>query len=344
MTFHARSIVEFGRLFNDVADRMARGEVEETLNLIRNGFGADAVLLSVECRKRSLPARHHVAAVPGHDEIFALSSLINAAGALQEPEGFDTAEASFIEPDVAFRYVMRLYRKSGIAPFDAEETQLAQILMSQLGKAMEAASRIGNAEIERALYSDVLDRLQVGVLILDQTGRLLRVSDRANAMLTARDGLQLTGDKLRATITAEDKKLQSAIRDVLSGEASSVSGTGLSLSKSSTTRKMGLIVRRIDGEVAPHGAGWPAVAIYIRDADMSPDLEAEMMRQIFDLTPAEAAVARRLTDGLSLEDTAAALDISRNTARAHLRSIFSKSGIRRQTELVRLVLNSAVIL
>ena len=52
----------------------------------------------------------------------------------------------------------------------------------------------------------------------------------------------------------------------------------------------------------------------------------------------------RLAAGLSLEDAASSLDISRNTARAHLRSIFSKSGITRQTELVRLMLNSAVVL
>jgi DNA-binding CsgD family transcriptional regulator/PAS domain-containing protein len=344
MTFHARSIVEFGRLFNDVADRMARGEVEQTLTLIRNSFGADAALLSVECRKRSVPARYYVASAPEQGDAFAPAALLNASGAVQDPQGFNSVEASFIEPDVNCRYAMRLYRKCGAAPFDAEESALAEILMSQLGKSMEAASRIGNAEIERALYSDVLDRLQVGVLILDQSGRILRVSDRADTILSARDGVQLTGGKLCATLSAEDKKLQSAIRDVLSGEAKGVSGSGLSLSKTSTARKMGLIVRRIDGNDTPRGVGWPAVAIYIRDADMAPDLEAEMMRQIFDLTPAEAAVARRLTDGLSLEDTALALDISRNTARAHLRSIFSKSGIRRQTELVRLVLNSAVIL
>jgi DNA-binding CsgD family transcriptional regulator len=73
-------------------------------------------------------------------------------------------------------------------------------------------------------------------------------------------------------------------------------------------------------------------------------VESEFVRQIFDLTPAEAAVTRRLTAGLSLEDAASSLDISRNTARAHLRSIFSKSGITRQTELVRLVLSSAALL
>ena len=87
-----------------------------------------------------------------------------------------------------------------------------------------------------------------------------------------------------------------------------------------------------------------AVAIYLRDCDSVPEVESEFVRQIFDLTPAEAAVTRRLTAGLSLEDAAHSLEISRNTARAHLRSIFSKSGITRQTELVRLVLSSAVVL
>ena len=41
---------------------------------------------------------------------------------------------------------------------------------------------------------------------------------------------------------------------------------------------------------------------------------------------------------------AEALNIRRNTARAHLRSIFSKTGVRRQTELVRIFLNSVVLL
>ena len=48
----------------------------------------------------------------------------------------------------------------------------------------------------------------------------------------------------------------------------------------------------------------------------------------------------QLTHGLTLEEAAKALGIRLNTARAHLRSIFSKTGVRRQTELVRIFLNS----
>ena len=67
-------------------------------------------------------------------------------------------------------------------------------------------------------------------------------------------------------------------------------------------------------------------------------------KQLFNLTPAETALAMELTNGLSLEEAAEALNIRRNTARAHLRSIFSKTGVRRQTELVRIMLNSVAAL
>jgi DNA-binding CsgD family transcriptional regulator len=67
-------------------------------------------------------------------------------------------------------------------------------------------------------------------------------------------------------------------------------------------------------------------------------------KQLFNLTKAETALAMELANGLSLEEAAEALNIRRNTARAHLRSIFSKTGVRRQTELVRIMLNSVVAL
>jgi DNA-binding CsgD family transcriptional regulator len=47
-----------------------------------------------------------------------------------------------------------------------------------------------------------------------------------------------------------------------------------------------------------------------------------------------------LGGGLTLDEAAEELSISRNTARAHLRSIFTKTGVSRQTMLVRLIVTS----
>jgi DNA-binding CsgD family transcriptional regulator len=86
------------------------------------------------------------------------------------------------------------------------------------------------------------------------------------------------------------------------------------------------------------------VVVYCRDAVGQPLLSTAITRQVFGFTPSESALAMELANGLSLEDAAISLGIRRNTARAHLRAIFSKTGVRRQTELVRLILNSVVTL
>ena len=48
--------------------------------------------------------------------------------------------------------------------------------------------------------------------------------------------------------------------------------------------------------------------------------------------------------GLSLADVSGTLGISQHTARAQLKSIFAKTGVSRQAELVRLVLKSVAAL
>ena len=55
------------------------------------------------------------------------------------------------------------------------------------------------------------------------------------------------------------------------------------------------------------------------------------------LTAAEARLTAKLLQGLSLADAASALTISTHTARTQLKSIFAKTGVRRQSELLRLL-------
>jgi|SRR5690606_15458531 DNA-binding CsgD family transcriptional regulator len=70
-----------------------------------------------------------------------------------------------------------------------------------------------------------------------------------------------------------------------------------------------------------------------RDAEPDPALVAEA----FGLTPAEAQVAAQLARGLSPMEIAAARRVSMQTIRAQIRAVFEKTGINRQSDLVRLL-------
>jgi DNA-binding CsgD family transcriptional regulator len=63
----------------------------------------------------------------------------------------------------------------------------------------------------------------------------------------------------------------------------------------------------------------------------------ELVTSLFDLTPAEARVARSLTAGKTLDDIAASGGVSRNTVRTQLRGVLEKTGCVRQAEVVALL-------
>jgi len=63
----------------------------------------------------------------------------------------------------------------------------------------------------------------------------------------------------------------------------------------------------------------------------------ELIQSLFDLTPAEAGVARHLTSGENLHRIAAAGGVSTNTVRTQLRSVLKKTGCARQAEVVALL-------
>lgn len=88
----------------------------------------------------------------------------------------------------------------------------------------------------------------------------------------------------------------------------------------------------------------PACAIFIRDAERKSQASHGIVRKRFDLTPAETALTLALVDWQTLEEAAAALAISKHTARLHPREIFPKTGVTRQATLVRTLLNSVLSL
>jgi len=353
MTFHSRSVVEFGLFITRVSDTLLSGApLEQSAELIRQQLSATAAAICIEGLSSGqdlvvLADQREAASHAPEAATSAVPSMASSRNRLAELlRSSQRISAEALSDCGSTRYTLWVFRNPCAPAFDQEEARVCEILTSQLRRSMELSARIGATEIERALYSSVMDRLYVGVVILDLNGRVVKSSAPANAVIAARDGLLIQAGKLRATAAKEDRELQQAIKaatqSVVAGEAPV--SRALSLTKQSGSRNLGVIVQPIPYERRTGHATSATVAVYIRDSDVNTEVEGELVRQLFDLTPAEAAVARRLTAGLSLEDAASSLDISRNTARAHLRSIFSKSGISRQTELVRLVLNSAAVL
>jgi len=65
--------------------------------------------------------------------------------------------------------------------------------------------------------------------------------------------------------------------------------------------------------------------------------DGAMLNGLFDLTPAEARLVQKLTQGLTINEIADKLGLSTPTLRTQLRAVFAKTGTSRQADLARLV-------
>jgi DNA-binding CsgD family transcriptional regulator len=85
------------------------------------------------------------------------------------------------------------------------------------------------------------------------------------------------------------------------------------------------------------GMARPMAVVLITDPERQTPARKELMIRIYTLTPREAAVADKLFEGRSVAKAAEELAITYETARTHLRRVFSKTGASRQTELLLLM-------
>ncbi|GAA4002031.1 hypothetical protein GCM10022279_27420 [Comamonas faecalis] len=240
-------------------------------------------------------------------------------------------------------YGFRVTRSEDEPPFSAADKDLGRRLIPHIKRALNLHLAMHQDRKVLSLYSRAMAQLLVGVVVLDRDCNVIESNQAAQSILDKHDGLRIAGNQLEATYANDNRKLQRMIKDALhhDGTQQKVGLTeALSVGRPSGQLAWGVVVQSISPDEWTEGKQRPAVAVFVRDSESKSQPPVKLAQQLFQLTPAETMLAIQLANGMSLEEAAEALNIRRNTARAHLRSIFSKTGVRRQMELVRIFLNS----
>jgi DNA-binding CsgD family transcriptional regulator len=231
--------------------------------------------------------------------------------------------------------------------FDAGDLSLLHELVPHLQRAFAIRCGIERQRRQPTTAEWILERLPFCVLTADIAGKVLQMNAAARDFLSARRGLRLVNGYLRADRGADQDKLEhalSAIRAAGRGEAPApqpvlLTANGadapVALMVSVPTADMGAAV-----EMGPDGG---VAVISIAHVPARPAADQEAMLRLFGLSPAQARLAALLVSGHSVKEAAALLGIAENSARQCLKIIFSKTGIRRQADLVRVLGNALTL-
>lgn len=167
-----------------------------------------------------------------------------------------------------------------------------------------------------------------GVMLVGASGEILEMDAGAAAALALGGPLQVSAGRVQAREAAAEAVLKSAIAAAAASTA--VPETVLNLVD--VTRE-----RRSRWRITPRRGAAGAMLMLLPDAGEPPRDACATLMASLGFTPAEATCALLLVQGLGIDQVAARQGVSRNTVRAHLRSLYAKSGTHRQIALVALV-------
>ena len=250
--------------------------------------------------------------------------------------GFDTGGQSGVIAS------WRWLRSGGGRDFSAADRRLCQALVPHLQQTLMLQAKLAAAESERSLLAGTVNQLPVACLVLDRQCRILGSNAGANELLSEQTAITRRDQCLKLERRRDQQQLEKAVQEVLEsqqcGEPSMPQA--LSVARSGGKPALGLIVKPVPRNEWIEGQSGPGVALFISDPTTTARASEQVLRQLFEFTPAEARLAARLADGNSLEQASTSLGISKHTGRAHLRAIFSKAGVSQQSQLVSLILKS----
>lgn len=230
------------------------------------------------------------------------------------------------------RWIELLYRLSLAAESGGQDIDpVVAMLHPHWQRAFELREELRQAAALGRLYHDLIDRLDLGVAVLD-AGGALRHHNPAYARALSR----LDGGAARGAAWAQDWT-----RRLLGGTG--LAGAGdLPLTHAGQVVGISFVPASLRGGGAgPDEAALGRLVVLRLSDDAVQDVthRAGLLSLAYGLTGQEGAAALHLAQGLSTEAIARTMRISEHTVRSHLKQAFDKMGVNSRTELAARVMS-----
>jgi DNA-binding CsgD family transcriptional regulator len=203
-------------------------------------------------------------------------------------------------------------------------------LRPHLARAALTANRLG---FERArAQAEALQALGLPAAVLRGHGYVLTANALFERMMPS--VFQDRAHRLTVMDDAADGLLGSAFASLVRTSDRSVR----SIAISATDERIPMVLHVVPVTGAAQDIFTQATALLVvTPVDRAAVPAAEVLQGLFDLTPAEARVARGIGQAQTVDSVALALGVSRETVRTQLKAVLAKTGVARQAELVNLL-------
>ncbi|GGC55209.1 helix-turn-helix transcriptional regulator [Chelatococcus reniformis] len=250
---------------------------------------------------------------------------------LLRPRGWGWVAGTVIDIPNGDILAFSLERRLERGPVESRYIAALDGLRPHLARAALLTARLNRERVLAGI--EILAQLGLPAVVLDASGKALA----ANGLLEQIPRQIRIGsfDRLSLGHAKGDELLQSALAEIRAGTGHrAVRSIGIPAIDESPALVVHLVpIRGAGQDLFTFGAAvLVATPVTVPAAPGS-----NLLSGLFDLTPAEAKLARALVGGHNLTSAAQAQGVSRETLKTHLEAVLAKTGTRRQAELVGLL-------
>lgn len=255
------------------------------------------------------------------------------------PQGLIEMMAAVLEKSATSVAAVAVGRSESEGLIDVPAVRRMNLIVPHVRRAITIGKLIDLHKVEAAALSDTLDGLATATFLVDAAGRLTHTNAAAQALLDQEVFVRESSGRLAVNGTEIDRSLHDLIAHVeLQDAASQPEGTSVPFTARSGESYVAHVLALTSGVRRKTAVAYRSVAaIFVRQTKMDLPHPLEAIAATFKLTPAEMRVLMTVVQLGSAQEIATVLGISEATAKTHLRHIFDKTGVRRQVDLVKLV-------
>lgn len=223
---------------------------------------------------------------------------------------------------------------------------LVRVLNPHLKRVMQLNRQLQRASLYQSIAEISTEHVAAAMIVTDGDSVIKYASSNATQFLSEGGVLQLgPGGFLCAATTDQTHALQRLIHNATMDDCISAASAGgfMTLHAVDGRRLLSMVSPLSRGMQKRIGLtqGWPMTrkyaVVFLADPDQRTRLPSELLSTFFGLTEKEAALAMHLGGGGTLASYSESQFVSQNTARTQLKSVFRKTGVKRQSELVALL-------
>jgi DNA-binding CsgD family transcriptional regulator len=189
-----------------------------------------------------------------------------------------------------------------------------------------------------SLVAGTLDSMSIAAFLCDQHGRVQRMTQPAEKLVSGGGPLRLRNGFLGSPIDNHDRALGAAIEQAARGAQTPGKPLARSILVNVNQEQLTLDVLPLP-KAAIDFSLQPRVVVIVRGASSNDTRRAGILSGIFGLTEAETQIALLLAQGKAAEAIARERQVTVGTVRAQIKSLLAKFGVSKQIELVARVNN-----